>query len=491
MPTKFYLNKIFSITIILLSSFFSLAAYSITLTEAIIHTVDTNPEILIGINRFRASNESVNMEKAGLLPTVDFSASYGISKSNNSGDITDSGGNNSYKDSSSLRTFNSGISVQKKLFDGHETKYRLDNAKHKKNYQSIVVKETVLDVTLRVVETYLKVLRSQQMVELARENLAVHDEIYSQTSEKAKNGLARLSDLEQVRSRRSKASSNLVSAISSISNARTEFFNLSNLKPKSFVMPKLDSSVLPVTLEEALLNASKANPTIRASSIDVLAREAFANSINSSDLPDVDFSLNQNWGFTSGSSKQREDGSVTTRNPSNDDALGVMLNFTYNLYDGGVNKARKREAFFQIEEARAVRDLKIRSVMKDVRLAWDAYVYSAGKMNFLKDHLKASRTVSKGYQEQFQLGKRSLLDLLDVENELFRAQQDFITIVHDELFSRYRILKNTGSLLEQLNIKLPHTMKERLQYISGNNEHEGIDDLADATKASSRHLPDL
>ncbi len=449
------------------------SAQAVTLQEAIAHTIETNPEVLIGLNRFRAGKEQIAVENAGFLPKIDLDASYGLKKRE-----YDLGSTNEDSDD---KIFETGFSLQQKLFDGYKTKYRVKSARHMNDYRSILLRETAQSVALRVAEVYLKVLRAQQLVELARENLAVHDEIYDQTFQKAGSGLARNSDLEQIRSRRARASANLVNAINGISNARSEFFSIANIKPKSLVMPQLDTSLLPMTLEDAMSVAGQHNPAIRASGVEVLAMEARAKSSESYRWPTVNLELDKTWNDTN-SDIAATDGKT--------DDLGVMVNLSYSLYSGGANSALKREAFYQVEEARAVRDLQFREVMKEVRLAWDGYVYMAGRMNYLKEHVEASREVAREYQQQFRLGKRSLLDLLDTENELFQAQQDFISVVHDELYSRYRILKNTGKLLETLNISLPHTMRERLDYVAG-RDRSSEDELRDWIDFTADLLPDL
>ena len=117
-----------------------------------------------------------------------------------------------------------------------------------------------------------------------------------------------------------------------------------------------------------------------------------------------------------------------------------------------------------MEEARASRELSYRNVTRDLRLAWDSFVYLDGQVRYLKEHISASREVAKAYQQQFRLGKRSLLDLLDTENELFLSQRDFIETVHEEIFSRYRVLHSTGQLLESVNVDLPMILQAEMNF---------------------------
>ena len=417
-----------------------------TLQETISYTIETNPEVLISMNRYRVGEENIAIERAGYLPRLGVSGRAGWqrkhSRTNTNTKTTD-------------RIGETTISLQQMLFDGFRTMNRLEGARMDVRSRSLMMHSRAESVALKVVEVYLKVIRSEQLVELARENLAIHDEIYDQIHQRTDSGLSRTSDLEQIRSRRARASANLVTAINTLSNGRSEFFNIVNRKPLALVMPDLDTSMLPDTLDEAMAMAGKQNPSIMAASYDIKTYEAQAQATKSNFLPQLDLEVGQTW------SDIRSD--IPTAD-GRTDTLSAMLNFSYNLYNGGADQARRREAAWKVEEARASRELSYRNVTRDLRLAWDSFVYLDGQVRYLKEHISASREVAKAYQQQFRLGKRSLLDLLDTENELFLSQRDFIETVHEEIFSRYRVLHSTGQLLESVNVDLPMILQAEMNF---------------------------
>ena len=418
-----------------------------TLQEAIAYTIETNPEVLISMNRYRASEESIAIERAGYLPKLGISGRTGIQRKSTNGSSGDA--------ETTDRLIDATVAVQQMIFDGFRTSSRLEGARMDSHSRSLTMHARAESVALRVAEVYLKVVRAEQLVELARENLAIHDEIFDQIHARTDSGLARSSDLEQIRSRRARASANLVTAINTLSNGRSEFFSVVNRKPSRLVMPELDIAMLPVTLDEAMAMAGQNNPMIKASGYDVKTYEAQALATKSSFLPQLDLEVGQTW------SDVRSD--ILTAD-GRTDTLSAMLNFSYNLYNGGADQARRREAAWKVEEARASRELSYRNVTRDLRLAWDSFVYMDGQVNYLKEHITASREVAKAYQQQFRLGKRSLLDLLDTENELFQSQRDFIEAVHEELFSRFRVLYGTGQLLDIMNVDLPMVLQAEMNF---------------------------
>ena len=424
-----------------------LEAQADTLQDAISYTIETNPEVLISMNRLRASEETIAIERAGYLPKMGVSGRTGWQRRN----TKVKSGNTKTTDRLGEATF----AVQQMLFDGFRTSSRLKGARMDAQSRSLMMHARAETVALQVVEVYLKVIRAEQLVELARENLAIHDEIFDQIHARTDSGLSRTSDLEQIRSRRARASANLVTAINTLSNGRSEFFSVVNRKPNDLVMPELDISMLPVTLDEAMAMAGQNNPMVLASGYDVKTYEAQAEATKSNFLPQLDLEVGQTF------SDIRSD--IPTAD-GRTDTLSAMLNFSYNLYNGGADQARRREAAWKVEEARASRELSYRNVTRDLRLAWDSFVYMDGQVSYLKEHISASREVAKAYQQQFRLGKRSLLDLLDTENELFQSQRDFIEAVHEELFSRYRVLFGTGQLLDSMNVDLPMMLQAEMNF---------------------------
>ena len=418
-----------------------------TLQETISYTIETNPEVLISINRFRAGQESITIEQAGYLPRLGVSGRTGLQRKHS----RTSGGNSKTTD----RLGEATISIQQMLFDGFRTSSRLEGARMDSRSRSLMMHSRAESVALKVAEVYLKVIRSEQLVELARENLAVHDEIFDQIHQRTDSGLSRSSDLEQIRSRRARASANLVTAINTLSNGRSEFFSIVDRKAARLVMPGVDNSMLPVTLDEAMALAGQQNPSILAATYDIKTYESQADATKSNFLPQLDIEVGQTWS------------DIRSDIPTSDgrtDTLSAMLNFSYSIYNGGADKARRREAAWKVEEARASRELNYRNVTRDLRLAWDAFIYLDGQVRYLKEHITASREVAKAYQQQFRLGKRSLLDLLDTENELFQSQRDFIQTVHEEIFSRYRVLHSTGSLLDSMNVDLPMVLQSEMNF---------------------------
>ena len=132
-----------------------------------------------------------------------------------------------------------------------------------------------------------------------------------------------------------------------------------------------------------------------------------------------------------------------------------MLRMRYNLFAGGSNKADLEAKSYQINEAMDIRNNALRVLNEDLGLAWNAWDNARAQLPIAEEYVDYSSKVRTSYQKQFTLGERSLLDLLDSENELFTAQRRLQEVKFIELFTQYRIKATMGTLLKSQGVVAP------------------------------------
>ncbi len=137
------------------------------------------------------------------------------------------------------------------------------------------------------------------------------------------------------------------------------------------------------------------------------------------------------------------------------DERSVMLRLRYNVFRGNADKARINEAGYQIQEAEQNRDRIRRQIQEGVLQAYNAYLTSKDRVVLLGQYVEASDSTRVSYGKQFRIGQRSLLDLLNAENEYFSARTAYVTGQYTEIASQYRILAGMGLLLATLQVSLP------------------------------------
>ncbi|MGB1237621.1 MAG: TolC family protein, partial [Pseudomonadales bacterium] len=134
--------------------------------------------------------------------------------------------------------------------------------------------------------------------------------------------------------------------------------------------------------------------------------------------------------------------------------LTAMVRMRYNLYNGGSDKARIRQTRHQINEAQNIQGDAARQALQSLDLSWNAYEILGRQLVYLEKHVDSTERTRDSYLKQFNIGQRSLLDLLDTENEVFSSQNALIESVYDHKLAQYRVLNSTGELLNALELDM-------------------------------------
>jgi adhesin transport system outer membrane protein len=294
---------------------------------------------------------------------------------------------------------------------------------------------------------YANILRYRELVNLAERNLKTHERIYGQIKLKSDSGIGRQSDLSQITARLSKAHANYFAAINNLTDAESNYKNIvGEMPPKDLIYPVPDKDLLPQDLDSAINESLKKNPAIEGAKWDVMATESSQKIIDADNYPSVNFVLERTW-------NNNIDGD---EGPSED--LLAMIRLNYNLYSGGTHKRKKEAAVQQNVRASEIRRKTIRDTELTVRLAWAAYKATTGQKEHIRQYVIATKESQVAYEKQFRLGRRTLLDVLDSENELFQARQDYVNADYDELFSEFRLFNAKGEIMRAFRIYRPQLL---------------------------------
>lgn len=404
-----------------------------SLKEVVSGVVTTHPQVLSAKSRWQAQQEAIGVARAGYWPTLDIAAGVGRQKREVS--TQPDGAETQIRRETS-------VTVRQNLFSGFNTLNSVLSAKQRSMAEQWRVKTTAEELGLQVVDAFLKVLERRDQVKLAVDNLELHDEIYQRIQRRTIQGVARSSDLTQIEGRRARANANLISARNNLLDAESEYHSLVGTKPGPLDQPT-HNIVIPNTLGQALQRARKHHPGIKAAGHDIESSQAQYQSTRSALLPTLDLEIDKN-------RRLNADGIEGTTND-----YVAMIRVRYNLFRGGGDRFRILESAWRVEESRAQKDRTMRNTEQRLRVAWAAFEFTGQQKQFLKLHQDSSKDTVAAYREQFNIGKRTLLDLLDGENELFQSSQNLTSAIYQEAFARYRILEAMGQLLETLSISQP------------------------------------
>ncbi|MBJ7536506.1 TolC family outer membrane protein [Marinomonas transparens] len=412
---------------------------AMTLEEATYIAIENSPTVRGAIAKYRESKANAETTRhSGYFPSVDLSA--GVGHETTYADETSS-------DDVKLTRRELSLSLNQPIFNGFSTKNEIERLRHEAEADRWEALISVENTALEVAQSYANVLRYRELVALADLNLRTHQRIYKQIKLKSDTGVGRKSDLSQITARLAKAHANHFAAINNLSDAESNYKKtVGELPPKDLIYPVPDQDLLPHNLTDAINQALKKNPAIEGAKWDVAATNSFIEATKGSLYPTVNFTLERTWNNNiDGSEGPKED-------------LLAMVRLNYNLYSGGSYKHQKTVAVQQNAQTSEIHRNTIRDTELTVRLAWAAFEATTGQKKHIQQYVIATKESQVAYEKQFRLGRRTLLDVLDSENELFQARQDYVNADYDELFSEFRLFNAKGELMRAFRIFRPQIL---------------------------------
>lgn len=412
-----------------LTLFANSKSFALSLQQVVRESLKENPEVQVKIKTYIVARERIRESKAGFLPTIDLQTGYGYEETN-SPTTRDRG-----EKSVELNKKNATFSVRQVLFDGFATKHDVKQQFAKAQAVYFDLQNTLDEISFAVTDAYLSVLRFHELVALSHNNTLVHQKTHDQIKLRSDSGVASMADLSQISGRLALAKSNVTAADGNLADARAKYKKVVGVLPEDdLVFPEPPDEFMPATMDDAIELGVTSSPKIKSAEFDILAAKANYRNVRSAYMPQVDVEVNKSW--------QKDINGIRGKN----NAATAMLNLRYNLFNGGADHSRKRQSVDMISVSKDLKDKAHREIMEDVVLAWNALQTANSQMPFLTNYAAASAATLNSYSKQFSLGKRTLLDVLDTENENFQANSLLINTKYDQLFTKYRILYAIGRL---------------------------------------------
>lgn len=410
---------------------FSAAASAQTLKDTVSHALVNNPDVAIETNRRLSLDEALKSAKGGYLPKVDVAAGYGTEWSNNSTTRASRGGG------LDLKRHEASVTLRQMLFDGFGVASEVARNQARVDSAAGKVAATADTVALNAIEAYLEVIRQRELLALTKTNLLAHQRTQDQIRLRSDSGHGRRSDLEQVSARVALAKANLASVEANLADAEINFKRIVGMAPGALGELNQVSGSIPATLEETLEIALREHPAGLSALADINAVKAQHSASNAALWPRLDLEI--------GAAKNRNVDGV----PGANDDRFAMLRLRYALFNGGSDVARTKETSYLLQEANAVRDRTLQQIEQSTRLSWNALSAANARLPSLKDHAEFSALTRDAYMTQFGVGQRTLLDMLDSENEAYTAATNYLGGRLLTVLAHYRVLADMGKLAKQ------------------------------------------
>jgi outer membrane protein, adhesin transport system len=412
-------------------------AHADTLVGAVEEALATNPELgAIKFNR-RAIDHELQAARGLELPTVDLRSEGGRHKNRETTalGIQD---NNDWHD----HRFIQGVATQR-IFDGFEARHEIARQKNRVESARWRVNDTANSVALRTVQAYLELQRAAAVLRSAEGNLDTLRSLQSRINARVDGGVGKASDGTEAGARVANAIAIVAEAANRLRDADALFRAVVGRAPGKLAGVQVPRSALPRSVEDAVGEALSAAPSIIATQHDATAAHAAVGSAYSRFYPKLNFELTGD-----AARGDQEDGD---RNSD----VRAMFVVRWNLINGGIDKARVYEARARALEAEEINASTERIIERETRVSWNAMLAASERIPALTRELELNRQRRGSYREQFEAGQRLLLDLLNVQNEIFVAEASLRTEELVAKYNAYRILAAMGRLVPALGLGLP------------------------------------
>ncbi len=404
-----------------------------TLQQAVEKSILNNPEVVTRYHTLRASEEEQGASRGNWLPKLNAQA-YGGGESQSYPPGGGGSGGSWYSHPGAS------IALRQLIFDGLATSNdvkRLGFAKLARYYELLGASD---DIALAASQAYIDVQRYRRLVDLARDNWATHKEVFGQIEDRTKAGVGRRADLEQAAGRLALAQSNWLTEAQNLHDVIQRYKRIvGEVPPEALAeIPAVDARLpkernpLPVIVA--------ANPNFRATVAGLRSARYETETRRASNLPSLELQASQAW--------DRNRDNLTGN--YNDSQVRVVMN--YNIFNGGSDQARIRQARELYYAAVDQRDKTCRDVSQTAAVALNDVKILTQQQQYLDQHALSTSKVRDAYRQQFDIGQRTLLDLLDTENELFSARRAASVGLYDLQFAKYRVLAAAHDLLPALQL---------------------------------------
>lgn len=399
-----------------------------TLNEALVAAYLGNPDLDAERARMRATDELVPQALSGWRPQVFIDSSYQVLRGQNStGDLD-------------ANTTSNALSVRQNLYAGGGTKAQTSRAENlvKAGRAGLVAAEQ--SVLLSAVNSYAAAWRDLAVLDLALSNERVLRRQLQQTRDQFAVGEVARTDVAQAEAGVSRARSDVEQAKADLAASNASYKQVTGREPRQLADP-VKLSQLPASLAEAQAIA-ESNPNIVAATHQLFAARddvdvAFANL-----LPSLDVVAD------AGYQDEPRNGVNYQRSAS----IGVALSVP--LYQGGAEYSRVRQNRETAQQQRSTLESTNRAVQANATTAWERLQAAMAAVQSFRDEVSANQVAFEGVNQEQLVGLRTVIDVLDAQQDLFTSQVNLVRARAIEVVASYQLRAATGQLTVQ-DLALP------------------------------------
>ena len=422
--------RVVALAVLLLVPFVSQAEVPTTLKNIVEKTVTTNPEVQANFHNYKAALQAQKGAKGGYYPHADIISKIGYNE-----EVTPNTGNTQTPDSQT------DLVLRQMLFDGFATPSEVNRLDHAARVRYYDLQSSMQNTTLEIVKAYVDVRRYRQLLDYAKSNYAVHKQLFDRIEQRVQAGIARRVDLEQASGRLALAEANMLTEMTNLQNVTARFQRLSgdlppeNLPPVTFLREGLASDA-----NKSLEIAYQKNPELLAAIENIESTQQEVRGKRGKYMPRLDLQARKNLNVSSNG----QNSSLA--------ADMVQLTATFNLFNGFSDQAGIAESAENLNRSLDLRDKACVDTRQTVVIAYNDVVSLTEQLTYRNQHQISIEKAREAYHKQFDIGQRTLLDLLDTENEYFQAKRTYTNTESDLDAAYARTYAGEGELLNKVEV---------------------------------------
>lgn len=406
-----------------------------TLEDVLSTAYNTNPTLMARRAALRATDEGVPQAKSAWRPTVTLTGSAGR------GDYF----NNMYAASYPLRKtrtpIQGALSVSESLYRGGRTGAQIRQADDSVQAGRAQLSGTEAQVLLSAATAYLNVVRDEATLNLNINNEQVLRRQLEAAQERFQVGEITRTDVSQAEARLAQASADRTQAEANLKSSRAAFVEVIGRPPESLQAPKAEVTV-PASIDDARGAALTGNPSVVAADWTAKAAQDGIDLVGGELLPTV--------AVTGTLARANE----TYTNYSRTDGAEVMLTVSIPLYEAGFSYSRLRAQKHVWGQRLIEADQARRDAIQSVTQAWDLLLAARARVQSYGSQIAANQMALAGVEEEAKVGSRTVLDVLNAEQELFTSRVNLVAAKHDEFLEAFQVRAALGDLTAEA-LKLP------------------------------------
>ncbi|MDA7817772.1 TolC family outer membrane protein [Sulfurimonas sp.] len=413
------MNKLI-LSIILVNSLFS-QDLKTTIEEVLI----TNPIILERLKNYNVTKEDIEIAQSDYFPKLDLS--LGVGQEN---------GNSATGVDFDYSVYQNSLTLTQNVFRGFETKYRVAQQDERTIAAAYSYVEKVNDTSFKMLDYYLQVMKNKELLDITQENIDINEEILNKVNKLYDAGLTTLSEVNKIESALSLAKSNYIVQENTLLDVTYSMQRVLGryLDPKLMTRPSLQVE-FPLSIEEAAQYAMQHNPSLLVSTHNIKLAQATHKEKKSPFYPSIDLEVSQSYNKNLSGVEGKFDN------------FKAMAYLRYNIFNGFADSAAIQKSVSAIHQEVEIKNRLRREVLEGLNLSWAANEKLSTQLGHLKEYKKFSMKTLMLFTKEYDLGRRSLLDLLSAQNDFIGSKSQIVNTEYSILFAKFRILDAMGTLV--------------------------------------------